>query len=175
MSRAFGKPPLLQSLNHYVDITGTVWKRRDVPLLARSHPRWRNPLSSSTSARVSSDELRRPLSDAWFIPRKRHFCGFSAYRQRIDLRTKRCITRVNGYFAEYGQYAGNYGRVSIVGRVPAEIDTSSFKRVSVRPTSQVPPSTSSLPVRDRRRVKNAGAMLRPHRQRLRAITLGTVL
>ena len=57
------------------------------------------------------------------------------------------VKQVTGFFAEYGHYAGNFGRGSQVGRVPADIDTSTWQNSSIRIPSQVttPSHTFSRP------------------------------
>ena len=56
------------------------------------------------------------------------------------------VKRVTGFFAEYGNYAVNFGRGSVVARVPADVDTTHWKKESVRLPSQVgtPPAHTSF-------------------------------
>ena len=57
------------------------------------------------------------------------------------------VKRVMGFFAEYGQYAVNFGRGSVVARVPADVDTTNWQKVSIRLPTQVStaPPHFSLP------------------------------
>ena len=47
------------------------------------------------------------------------------------------VKRVTGFFAEYGVYSANFGRGSVVSRVPDDVDSSQWEHVSVRVPSQI--------------------------------------
>ena len=46
------------------------------------------------------------------------------------------VKGVSGFFAEFGRYAANFGQGSTAGRVPADVDTSQWRKVSVRVAAQ---------------------------------------
>ena len=65
------------------------------------------------------------------------------------------VKRVTGFFAEYGHYAGNFGRGSQVARVPSDVDTSNWLKASVRVPSQVPTPSHTFSAPDSTSESNA--------------------